>query len=81
MEPEYTARNGFPAKTGAWANFADGLDPVCAADPKMANDYRRDDQKVVDDVMVRNDGLFRHPVSKYLRQPSLQATVRLHLGL
>jgi hypothetical protein len=81
MAPEYSARDGFPAKTATWSNFADGLDPVCAADPKMANDYRQDDQKVVDDVMVKNDGLFRHPVSKYLRQPSLQATVRTLLGL
>ncbi len=81
MEPEYTNRDGFPTKVAHWSNLADGLDPVCGADPRLANDYRRDDQTVVRDEMVKNDGLFRHPVSKYLRQPSLQAAVRSALGI
>jgi len=81
MQPEHTKRNGFPAKVANWTNLADGLDPVCGADPKITNDYRRDDQTTVTDEMVKNDGLFRHPVSKYLRQRPVQAAVRSGLGL
>ena len=81
LEPEYTREDGFPAKVTTWANVADGLDPVCGADPTLANDFRKADQEAVTDVKVTNDGLFRHPVSKYLRQPALQAAVRSALGL
>ena len=81
MGPEWTKDNGFPAKVGAWMNFADGLDPVCGADPKLANEYQRKKDPVVDDVMVTNNGLFRHPVSKYMRQKSFQDAVRAALGV
>lgn len=80
LKPEYSRRDGFPSKVTDWANIADRLDPVCAADPTIANDYKRNDKKVVQDEIVKNDGLFRHPVSKYLRQMSVRKAVRSALG-
>jgi len=80
MKPDYTARNGYPSKVTSWANYADRLDPVCGADPKIANDYRRNDEEVIDDEIVKNSGWFRHPAGKYLRQSSLQGAVRSALG-
>jgi hypothetical protein len=81
MRPEYTTQDGFPDKVEDWSNFSDRLDPVCGADPKIANDYRRKGTEVISDGIVKNDGWFRHPVTKYLRQTSLQATVRSVLGI
>ncbi len=81
MEPEHTKRDGFPGKAGAWTNVADGLDPVCAVDPGLANDYRRDGDEVIIDVSVKNSGVFRHPVGKYLRQTAVQSAVASALGL
>lgn len=81
LGPEHTKRDGYPRKVARWSNFADRLDPVCAADPKIAKDYRLDNDKVVHDETVTNDGLFRHPVSKYLRQPAIQDAVRCALQL
>lgn len=81
LKPEWSRDDGWPEKLGAWWNFADGIDPVCAADPKLASDYRRDKSEVVTDVMVKNDGAFRHPVGKYMRQPVVQDAIRTALGL
>ena len=81
MKPEYTTRDGYPAKVADWGNFADRLDPVCGADPKIANDYRKDGNEVIDDEIVKNNGWFRHPATKYLRQAALQESVRSALGI
>ncbi len=81
LGPEYTRGDGFPEKLGTWVNVADGLDPVCGADPAIANDFRKGGEKVITDVKVRNDGAFRHPVNKYLRQRAVQQAVQTALGL
>ncbi len=81
LSPEWSAADGFPAKVVDWVNVADRLDPVCGADPDIANDYRRADELAVEDVKVRNSGAFRHPVNKYLRQPRVQQAVRTALQL
>ena len=81
MEPEYSPEDGYPDKTTHWHNFSDRIDPVCAADPKIANDYQQAGQETVQDVIVSNDGAFRHPVGKYFRQQSLQEALLTCLGL
>lgn len=81
LKPEYSARDGYASKVARWWNFSDRLDPVCAADPRIANDYRKDGEVVVVDEIVKNTGWFRHPVDKYLRQPSVQAAVRASLEI
>ncbi|HSF86606.1 MAG TPA: hypothetical protein VLG28_13245 [Acidimicrobiia bacterium] len=81
MEPEYTKDNGFPEKLSMWVNVADGLDPVCGADPVIANDYKKNGELVIQDIKVRNEGAFRHPVNKYLRQRQVQDALKTALGL
>lgn len=81
LKPEWSKDDGFPAKTPRWSNFVDRLDPVCAADPFLANDYRRHKESAVVDTTVSNGGAFRHPSGKYFRQPVVQAAVREGLGL
>ena len=81
MKPEYSTQDGYPSKVADWGNFSDRLDPVCGADPKIANDYQRNGEKIIDDEIVKNNGWFRHPVGKYLRQQPLQETVRSALGV
>jgi hypothetical protein len=81
LAPEYTKEDGFPSKVETWTNVTDRLDPVCAADRNIANDYRRSGELAVEDVSVVNSGAFRHPVTKYLRQPAVQAAARTALGL
>jgi hypothetical protein len=54
---------------------------VCAADPKIANDYQHKKQAVVVDEVVSNGGVMRHPPDKYFRQPVVQAAIKEGLGL
>jgi hypothetical protein len=57
----------FPAeKLQHWVNIYDPLDPVCGADPKLANDYREVDGRKVVDVKESNWGNWRHSISHYL---------------
>lgn len=65
----------------AWANFYDRLDLVCAADPKLANDYRLGGNKVVNDVRIRNVGRWRHAVREYLARDRLRDRLRKLLRL
>lgn len=82
MAPEWSRANGFPRKvTGQWANIFDRLDPVSGFDPFIANDFRRDNERAVEDIAVRNDGAWRHSITKYLRQPALRQTLSNMLGL
>jgi len=81
MKPEYSSHDGYASKAARWWNFSDRLDPVCGPDPRIANDYRKGGSSVITDVIVRNTGWFRHPVDKYLRQPSVQAAIRSGLGI
>lgn len=81
MKPEYSSKDGYAAKATRWFNFSDRLDPVCGPDPRIANDYRKAGSLVIADGIVNNTGWFRHPVDKYLRQPTVQKAVRSGLGI
>jgi hypothetical protein len=81
MKPEYSSHDGYASKAAQWFNFSDRLDPVCGPDPRIGNDYKKSGEAVIADQIVKNTGWFRHPVDKYLRQPSVQAAVRTSLGI
>ncbi len=81
LKPEWSKDDGFPSIVPRWENVVDRLDPVCAADPFLANDYKRKNQAVVVDRVVSNGGAFRHPSGKYFRQQVVQDAVREGLGL
>lgn len=73
--PRRTKENGFPSSRlrGPWVNVFDRLDLVAAADPAIANDYRREGRKVVEDLEEPNWGEWRHSIAKYLQGPKLRA--------
>lgn len=82
MRPEWTRDDGFPdAVKGDWVNVVDRLDVVAALDPIIANDYRQGGNDAIDDVVVENNGLWRHDVTKYLAQPALRQRLTDQLGL
>jgi hypothetical protein len=84
LQPEWTRADGFPHErvtARRWVNVFDRLDPVAGFDPCLANDYRRGDARVVDDVEEPNSGLWRHNISKYLGGTRLRAQLRSMLGL
>jgi len=82
LQPGWSSADGFPGQvTGEWVNFFDRLDPVCGFDPQLANDYMKGGGPAVDDVVVHNDGAWRHSATKYLRQKGFcQALRRMLLG-
>lgn len=56
----------FPAaKLGRWINVYDPLDPVCGADPRLANDYTAVGGKQVEDIKESNWGSWRHTITHY----------------
>jgi hypothetical protein len=72
----------FPAATlGKWINIYDPLDPVCGADPKLANDYRTVDGKSVTDIRESNWGSWRHTITHYLAGSRLRSELTNALGL
>ncbi|HEU4917613.1 MAG TPA: hypothetical protein VFV13_13725 [Acidimicrobiia bacterium] len=81
MRPEWSKDDGYPGDLPRWVNVVDRLDPVCVADPIIANDYMRRKASVVVDQVVSNGGVMRHPSGKYFRQPVVQDAVREGLGL
>ncbi len=81
LRPEWSKDDGFPGALPRWVNVVDRLDPVCAAEPLIARDYRRNREEVVEDRVVDNGGVMRHPVGKYLRQNVVQESMRQGLGL
>jgi hypothetical protein len=81
MRPEWSKENGYPGELPRWVNVVDRLDPVCVADPIIANDYMRKKASVVVDEVVANGGVMRHPSGKYFRQAVVQEAVREGLGL
>jgi hypothetical protein len=77
LKPEWSRDGGFPANVeSGWVNAYDLLDPVCGFDACVADDFRRDAVRCVEDVHVQNDGRWRHSVGKYLRQPALRRALR-----
>ena len=64
----------FPAATlNRWINVYDPLDPICGADPKLANDYREVHGKRVTDVKESNWGRWRHTITHYLAGTALRS--------
>ena len=73
LEPEYSKDDGFPRKLlGSWVNVYDALDPVAGFDPTIADEYRRDGARVIEDINEPNEGVWRHSLVKYLRGPQLR---------
>jgi hypothetical protein len=81
MRPEWSKEDGYPGELPNWVNVVDRLDPVCVADPIIANDYMRNKTSVVVDEVVSNGGVMRHPSGKYFRQAVVQEAVREGLSL
>lgn len=83
LRPEWSRDNGFPAKVMAagWVNVYDKLDPVAGLDPKLANDYRRNADAIVEDINEQNYGKWRHNISKYLGGQKLRDALTAQLGL
>jgi hypothetical protein len=65
---------------GDWYNVFDRLDPV-AFDTKLANDFKLDGTKKVEDRRVHNEGVWRHDISKYLARSRLRDALKSVLEL
>jgi hypothetical protein len=83
LQPGWSRADGFPSERveGEWINLFDRLDPVCGFDPQLANDYMKGGGLAVDDVVVHNDGAWRHSATKYLRQKSFCQALRRMLSV
>lgn len=83
LRPEHTRHDGFPRATlaGAWVNVTDRLDPVCAFDPDIRNDFQAHGAPIIGHVDVVNEGAWRHSLTKYLRRPAVRAALRGMLQL
>jgi hypothetical protein len=83
LRPEWSRSNGFPGERVAdrWLNVYDRLDVVALLDPKLANDYRREDASVVQDLNEDNYGRWRHDIGKYLGGRRLRTELAGMLGL
>jgi hypothetical protein len=83
LQPGWTRSDGFPTThvKGAWINLFDRLDPVCGFDPLLASDYQGGAAPKVEDIVVQNDGAWRHSATKYLRQPAFCKALRRALAL
>jgi hypothetical protein len=67
----------FPAaKLSRWINVYDPLDPVCGADPRLANDYQPVDGLSVTDVKESNWGGWRHTITHYFAGTLLRQHLR-----
>jgi hypothetical protein len=81
LQPEWRRDDGYPHErlAGGWVNVFDRLDPVCGFDPQFANDYCKAGVAVVEDIAVKNEGAWRHSITKYLRQPAVCRALRTML--
>jgi hypothetical protein len=72
----------FPAaKLTRWINVYDPLDPVCGADPRLADDYRATGGKSVEDVKESNWGSWRHTITHYFAGSRFRAELAKALGV
>jgi len=72
----------FPAaKLRRWVNVYDPLDPVCGADPKLADDYRAVNAKTVEDVKESNWGNWRHTITHYFAGTRFRAELAKAVGI
>jgi len=83
LQPGWSREQGYPSErvAGDWINLYDRLDPVCGFDPLLANDFGRRGGHAVEDVVVQNNGVWRHSATKYLRQPEVVRSLRRLLGV
>jgi hypothetical protein len=72
----------FPAaRLGRWINVYDPLDPVCGADPRLADDYRAVGGKSVQDIKESNWGSWRHTITHYFAGTRFRAELAKALGI
>ena len=77
----WTRENGFPARlAGDWVNVFDPFDVVARADPKLANDFRKNGERKVIDIKESNWGKWRHSATKYFKGPQLRKALRRLAG-
>jgi hypothetical protein len=70
----------FPAaKLSRWVNVYDPLDPICGADPRLANDFQPVDGLAVTDVKESNWGGWRHTITHYFAGTLLRQHLRAAL--
>lgn len=83
LRPEWSRDDGYPAGklAGEWINVFDRLDPVAGFDAKLANDFKRGSDAVVDDLNEQNWGRWRHNIAHYLAGPELRKKLARVLGL
>lgn len=83
LKPEWSKNNGFPSDklSEAWLNFYDPLDVVSRLDPRISNDYKKQNDKIIDDISQSNDGIWRHDIEKYLKGPEVSLAIAKLLGL
>ncbi len=79
LRPEWTRRDGFPSETlvGPWRNLYDRLDPVCASNPLLAGDFKRNGKTMVQDIEVR---MVCHQATGYLGSAVLRDELLTVLG-
>ena len=76
LKPEWTRENGFPEKLkGPWVNVYDMLDPVTGFDGNIANDFKKNNEEVVEVINEQNAGAWRHNITNYLSRPKLRAAL------
>lgn len=83
LAPRWTTLTGWPERGLAgrrWWNVSDPLDVVCGADPSIAGQFRRDGVPMINDVIVANQGRWRHNISSYLGQHAVREILREALG-
>jgi hypothetical protein len=72
----------FPAaRLNHWINVYDPLDPVCGADPELANDYRSVGGKSVVDVEESTWGNWRHTITHYFAGREFRKRLAKAIGL
>jgi hypothetical protein len=72
----------FPAaKVRRWINIYDPLDPVAAADPKLAGNFREVDGKRVEDIKESNWGSWRHTSTHYFAGTQFRRLLRESIGI
>ena len=63
------------------SNIYDPLDPVAAADPKLAGDFRAVDGKSVEDIKESNWGSWRHTSTHYFAGTQFRRVLRESIGI
>ena len=82
LKPEWQKNNGFPSKLqGIWTNVFDRFDVVALLDPKLADDYQKNEQPAVIDISVSNKGRWHHDFAEYVRSQQLRDQLKVMLAL